>query len=62
VPFALWCAARHLGSYVDALWTTIEGFGDIDTNCAIVGGVVALYAGADAIPQEWLTAREWIGW
>jgi ADP-ribosylglycohydrolase len=62
VPFALWCAARHLGSYVDAIWTTIEGFGDIDTNCAIVGGVVALYAGGDAIPNEWRTAREWIGW
>jgi ADP-ribosylglycohydrolase len=62
VPFALWCAARHLDSYVDAIWTTIEGFGDIDTNCAIVGGVVALHVGAEAIPQEWLASREWIGW
>jgi ADP-ribosylglycohydrolase len=62
VPFALWCAARHLNSYVDAIWTTIEGFGDIDTNCAIVGGIVALHAGAEAIPQEWIAAREWIGW
>src|SRR5262249_8511420 len=62
VPFALWCAARHLDSYVDAIWTTIEGFGDMDTNCAIVGGIVARHAGADAIPREWLAAREWIGW
>jgi ADP-ribosylglycohydrolase len=62
VPFALWCATLHLGSYVDAIWTTIEGFGDIDTNCAIVGGIVALYAGADAIPAKWKAAREGIGW
>jgi ADP-ribosylglycohydrolase len=62
VPFALWCAARHLDHFENAIWTTIEGFGDIDTNCAIVGGIVALHTGADAIPQDWLTAREWIGW
>jgi ADP-ribosylglycohydrolase len=62
VPFALWCAARHLDHFEDAIWTTIEGFGDIDTNCAIVGGIVALYAGAESIPNAWLSAREWIGW
>jgi ADP-ribosylglycohydrolase len=58
VPFALWCATRHLDSYADAIWTAISAGGDIDTNCAIVGGIVALSAGRDPIPPEWLTARE----
>jgi ADP-ribosylglycohydrolase len=58
VPFALWCAARHLGDYVEALWTTVAGLGDRDTTCAIVGGIVALSAGPDAIPPDWLAARE----
>jgi hypothetical protein len=37
---------------------TIAGSGDIDTNCAIVGGVVALVVGVDAIPAEWRERRE----
>lgn len=28
VPFALWCAARHLDDYESALWTTVGGLGD----------------------------------
>ena len=58
VPFAVWCAARHLDSYEEALWTTVAGFGDRDTTCAIVGGIVALSAGAASIPPAWLAARE----
>jgi ADP-ribosylglycohydrolase len=58
VPFALWCAARHLGDYAEALWTTVSGLGDRDTTCAIVGGIVALSAGADSIPEEWLRCTE----
>ena len=58
VPFCLWCAARHANSYADALWTTVAGLGDIDTTCAIVGGIVALSAGREAIPADWLKARE----
>jgi ADP-ribosylglycohydrolase len=58
VPFAIWCAARHWMSYVDAMWTTVAVGGDIDTNCAIVGGIVALAAGRDSIPSVWLAARE----
>lgn len=57
VPFALWCAARHLGEYEEALWTTVAGLGDRDTTCAIVGGIVAL-APAARIPEAWLEARE----
>jgi ADP-ribosylglycohydrolase len=58
VPFSLWCAARHLGDYEEALWTTVSGLGDRDTTCAIVGGIVALSCGREAIPAEWLSARE----
>jgi ADP-ribosylglycohydrolase len=58
VPFALWSAARSLHSYEDALWETVNGGGDIDTNCAIVGGIVATHTGAQAIPREWLGRRE----
>jgi ADP-ribosylglycohydrolase len=60
VPFALWCAARHLDDYETALWTTVSGAGDIDTNCAIVGGVLALANGPKSIPEDWLRAREWV--
>ncbi len=61
VPFTLWCAARHLDDYAAAIWTTISGGGDVDTNCAIVGGIVALSAGRDSIPSVWLRAREPLG-
>jgi ADP-ribosylglycohydrolase len=58
VPFCLWCAARHLDDYAAALWTTVSGYGDVDTTGAIVGGVVVLSAGRDSIPEAWLRARE----
>ena len=58
VPFALWCAAHYLDNYVEALWTTVSGLGDIDTDCAIVGGIVALAAGQTSIPEDWREARE----
>jgi ADP-ribosylglycohydrolase len=54
VPFALWCAARHIDDYKEALWSTVEAGGDRDTNCAIVGGIVAT---ASPIPKHWLAAR-----
>ncbi|MFV2176518.1 ADP-ribosylglycohydrolase family protein [Actinomadura sp. LOL_016] len=40
VPFALWAAARNQGDYERAFWTTAAAGGDIDTNCAIVGGII----------------------
>ena len=58
VPFALWCSARHLDSYEEAMWTTVSGLGDRDTTCAIAGGVVALSAGRPSLPAGWLAARE----
>jgi ADP-ribosylglycohydrolase len=57
VPFAIWCAARHSWNYEAALWATASGFGDVDTNCAIVGGIVSFSAGALSIPRPWLDAR-----
>lgn len=56
VPLCLWLAARHLDDYAEALWQTVSADGDLDTNAAIVGGLVAA-AGA-AIPPAWLAARE----
>jgi len=58
VPFAVWCAARHLDSYEEALWTTVRALGDRDTTCAIVGGIVVMALGADSVPAEWQAARE----
>jgi ADP-ribosylglycohydrolase len=58
VPFALWCAARHLDAFEEAMWTTVSGLGDRDTTCAIAGGIVALSAGRASIPAAWLEARE----
>jgi len=57
VPFALWSAARALGDYEQAFWTTAQVGGDMDTNCAIVGGVIAS-GGAVAPPVEWLERAE----
>ncbi|AYN39032.1 ADP-ribosylglycohydrolase family protein [Streptomyces dangxiongensis] len=57
VPFALWSAARALGDYETAFWTTAQVGGDMDTTCAIVGGVLA--AGkAGAPPAEWVQRTE----
>lgn len=58
VPFCLWCVARHLDSFEEALWTTVSGLGDRDTTCAIVGGILALRPAAGEIPSAWLEARE----
>lgn len=58
VPFAVWAAARHQDDYVEALWATAAAGGDIDTTCAIVGGIVAGRTGLDHVPAEWLEAVE----
>lgn len=58
IPFALWCAATHLGDYSAALWACGEVGGDIDTTSAIVGGIVVGSVGVDGIPAVWRAARE----
>ncbi|MBV9868485.1 MAG: ADP-ribosylglycohydrolase family protein [Abitibacteriaceae bacterium] len=58
VPFVLWCASQHLNNYEEALWLTVSGLGDRDTTCAMVGGIVAMSAGAENIPADWASTRE----
>ncbi|MER5496255.1 MULTISPECIES: ADP-ribosylglycohydrolase family protein [unclassified Streptomyces] len=58
VPFALWTAARHPDDLETALWATAEGLGDVDTTCAITGGVVGAATGIDGAPEPWLRRRE----
>lgn len=58
VPFALWCTARHLHDYEAALWACASAGGDVDTTCAIVGGIVAARVGTAGIPAAWQSARE----
>jgi ADP-ribosylglycohydrolase len=58
VPYAVWCAARHLDDLVEALWATALAGGDVDTTCAIVGGIVAPRTGLGAVPPDWLASCE----
>lgn len=58
VPFCLWVAAMYLHDYEKAIVQTIRARGDIDTNCAIVGGIAALAVGTTGIPGDWLAQRE----
>jgi len=55
VPFCLWVAAHHADTYENALWVTVSGRGDMDTTCAIVGGIIGT---ARPVPPEWLARRE----
>jgi ADP-ribosylglycohydrolase len=57
VPFALWSAARSLHDYERAFWTTAQVGGDVDTTCAIVGGVIAS-GKAGTPPAEWVQRTE----
>ncbi len=42
VPFCIWMTAHHSDSFERAMVATASGFGDSDTTCAIVGGIVCL--------------------
>src|SRR5258708_9801166 len=44
VPFVLWCAGHYLGSYEQAITQTLRAGGDMDTTCAMVGGIVVLFS------------------
>ncbi|WP_328320041.1 ADP-ribosylglycohydrolase family protein [Streptomyces sp. NBC_00388] len=57
VPFALWSAARGLGDFERVFWTTAQVGGDVDTTCAIAGGVVAAAVGGMP-PTGWLERTE----
>ncbi|TDV46945.1 ADP-ribosylglycohydrolase family protein [Actinophytocola oryzae] len=58
VPLALWVVARHPDDYEAAIRTVAPLAHDVDTLCAIVGGVIAGRVGVDGIPHGWLRATE----
>ena len=62
VPFCLWLAASRIDDYPDAMWTAARVGGDIDTNCAIIGGILALSVGWEGIPEDWRRYRERLSW
>lgn len=63
VPFAVWCAAHHLDDFAAGLWACGDVGGDIDTTCAMVGGIVIGAVGLAGIPAGWREAREPLpGW
>jgi ADP-ribosylglycohydrolase len=57
-PFVIWLAAWNLDDYERAICHAISGRGDVDTTCAMVGGIVVMYTGVDAIPTVWREGRE----
>jgi ADP-ribosylglycohydrolase len=48
----------HLADFAEALWACGSAGGDIDTTCAMVGGIVVGAVGVAGIPAEWRAARE----
>ncbi len=63
VPFAVWVADRFLDDYPAAIGACVRAGGDVDTTCAIAGGIVAAHTGPAGIPAGWLSAREPLpGW
>jgi ADP-ribosylglycohydrolase len=58
IPFAIWCAATHLSDFVGACWSCVEVGGDIDTTCAMAGGIIVGAVGLAGIPEDWRMSRE----
>lgn len=58
VPFSLWCAAKHLANFEEAMWAAASVGGDCDTLAAIVGGIVSLSVGSEGLPADWLARQE----
>ncbi|MFC5907818.1 ADP-ribosylglycohydrolase family protein [Streptacidiphilus monticola] len=58
VPFALWCAALHPDDYLGALWSAASVGGDVDTTCAVIGGVLGARLGRSGIPARLLQLTE----
>ncbi|MBO2447057.1 ADP-ribosylglycohydrolase family protein [Actinomadura barringtoniae] len=53
VPFTIWAAVKHLDDFEAAIWATAQAGGDVDTTCAIVGGMVAAGMEPHALPRWW---------
>ncbi|MBB4911797.1 ADP-ribosylglycohydrolase family protein [Actinophytocola algeriensis] len=63
VPLALWVIARHPDDYEEAVWEVAALAEDVDTLCAIVGGVIAARVGQEGIPALWRQSVEPLpGW
>ncbi len=58
VPLVIWVAATCLDDFEKAMWKLIDARGDVDTTCAMVGGIVACYVGQEGIPAKWIAQRE----
>jgi ADP-ribosylglycohydrolase len=58
IPFATWCAATHLDDFAGACWACASVGGDIDTTCAMAGGIVVGAVGLEGIPADWRASRE----
>jgi len=57
VPFVVWSAGGNMLSFEEAFWSTVEGLGDRDTTCAMVGGITALST-RTSIPPHWIKLAE----
>jgi ADP-ribosylglycohydrolase len=58
VPLALWAVARHPNDYEAALTAVAPVAWDVDTVCAIVGGIIAGRVGENGIPARWRESTE----
>lgn len=58
VPFCIWVAFQFAHNYEAAIRAAVSVGGDLDTNCAIVGGIVAARLGRKSIPFKLLRHRE----
>lgn len=58
VPFTLWVVANSNHDFADACWTAAAAGGDLDTTCAIIGGILGARKTLDGIPPDWLARRE----
>ncbi|MBP9089266.1 MAG: ADP-ribosylglycohydrolase family protein [Kofleriaceae bacterium] len=58
VPFAIWCATRFIDDYQAACHACWHVGGDVDTTCAMVGGIVVGAVGFAGIPTAWRAMRE----
>ena len=57
VPLTLWCSANWMDDFEEAFWQCASAGGDVDTTCAIVGGIIASRS-TDTVPQSWIDHRE----
>ena len=57
VPLTLWCASNWLDNFEEAFWQCASAGGDVDTTCAIVGGIIGSRS-IESIPSKWIEHRE----